>query len=64
MTPFLGILIVATLVAAVLLGLVTGILGVLPPRRKRGLAIIGLVLNGLVSLFILLMIVIARLGPG
>jgi hypothetical protein len=63
-TPFIAILMFAGLVCVVLLGVVTGILGVLNPRRSRGLAIIGLVLNGLVSLFILLMIVIARLGPG
>src|SRR5213075_3496611 len=33
-----GIMMVAAVVAVLLLGLVTGILGVLPPRRKRALA--------------------------
>ena len=40
-TRFVGILIFAV----IFLGLVSGILGILPPRRKRALASIGLVLN-------------------
>jgi hypothetical protein len=63
-TGFIGILIFVALAAVVLLGLVTGIVGVLPPRRKRALAITGLILNGLVSLFVLIQILFSYLRPG
>ena len=52
---FIGILMFAALVAVLLLGLVTGILGILPPHRKRALAIIGLALN--LSLFLLILMI-------
>jgi hypothetical protein len=61
-TRFIGILIFAAFVALLLLGLVTGILGVLNPHRKHALAIAGLILNGLVSLAILLLTIGTRLG--
>jgi hypothetical protein len=61
-TRLMAILIFTAFVGVLLLGMVTGILGVLPPRRNRGLAIAGLILNGLISLFILLLIVAASLG--
>jgi hypothetical protein len=59
-TPLIRILIFATLVAITLLGLITGIVGLLPPHRKHALATIGLILNCLVSLVILLAIIGAR----
>jgi hypothetical protein len=59
MTPVISVLIQTVYVCVVLLGLVTGIFGILP-QRKRGLAIMGLALNAVVSLFILLMIVGSR----
>jgi hypothetical protein len=60
-TPFIANLLYAGLVFVVLLGLVTGILGVLNRRRQLHLAIAGLIVNGLISLFLLLLIIIAWL---
>jgi hypothetical protein len=62
-TRLIGLLIFAAFVAVPVLGLVTGILGVLPPRRKRALAIAGLILNGFVFLVILLLTIAAWLVP-
>jgi len=61
-TRFIGILIFAAFVAVPLLGLVTGILGVLNRHRKRALAIGGLILNGLVLIVILLLTLAALRG--
>jgi hypothetical protein len=58
-TRLIGFAIFAAFVAVVLLGLFAGILGVLPPRRKRALAMIGLILNGLIAFFIALLTIVA-----
>jgi hypothetical protein len=60
MTPVIMGVIVVVFNCVVLLGLVTGIIGIIRPRRKRGLAIAGFVLNLLVSLFVLGLIVVSK----
>ena len=49
-------------VFVLLLGMVTGIIGILRPRRKRGLAITGFLLNGLVFLLIVGLMVVSKSG--
>ena len=58
-TPWVGALIFWAYISVLLLGLATGFIGLLPPRRKHALAIIGGVLNILMFLFIV-MIIFAR----
>jgi hypothetical protein len=50
------ILIHVTIGGLLLVGLITGIAGVIMPHRKRALAIGGLVLNTLLSLYLLIML--------